>query len=158
SRHRRRGGPPIWIWFLMAGLGLAVVVGGILFSIKQFSSSTVATAPTAQQPAATPTADAAAADATAANSVAARPVPAEIQKLIERAIVRIELQADADQEAAAEKVTGSGFLIHKSGLVATTYHVICQAAKADVQFANGERLPVAGYVALRPDCDLAILK
>jgi S1-C subfamily serine protease/thiol-disulfide isomerase/thioredoxin len=53
---------------------------------------------------------------------------------------------------------GSGFVIDRSGLVATNYHVIQNASSAAVKFKNGRELEVAGYVALDEERDLAILQ
>jgi hypothetical protein len=54
---------------------------------------------------------------------------------------------------------GSGFVVDKARrLVATNYHVISQAVKADVAFADGTRFGVEGYRAVDPSCDLAILQ
>ena len=53
---------------------------------------------------------------------------------------------------------GSGFVIDTSGLVATNYHVVSDAAKADVVFNDGTRFGVEGYVAIDHGSDLAIIK
>jgi len=53
---------------------------------------------------------------------------------------------------------GSGFVIDASGLVATNYHVVSDAVKAEVLFHDGTRYGVEGYVAVNPQTDLCILK
>ena len=53
---------------------------------------------------------------------------------------------------------GSGFVIDRSGLVATNYHVIAQASSASVRFRNGTEVEVAGYGVLDKKHDLAILQ
>ncbi|NQU23711.1 MAG: trypsin-like peptidase domain-containing protein [Candidatus Nealsonbacteria bacterium] len=53
---------------------------------------------------------------------------------------------------------GSGFVIDGSGLVATNYHVIAEAASASVKFRDGTEREVAGYRALDKKSDLAILQ
>ena len=53
---------------------------------------------------------------------------------------------------------GSGFVIDRAGLVATNYHVMSDAAKADVVFNDGTRFGVEGYVAIDRRSDLAIIK
>src|SRR5690606_27043253 len=40
----------------------------------------------------------------------------------------------------------------------TNYHVVSAAAKASVQFRDGEKFPVKGYRAYDPSADLAILE
>ncbi|HEY2841954.1 MAG TPA: serine protease, partial [Pirellulales bacterium] len=44
------------------------------------------------------------------------------------------------------------------GLVATNYHVVSDAVKAEVVFNDGTRFGVEGYVALNPQTDLCVLK
>jgi thiol-disulfide isomerase/thioredoxin len=53
---------------------------------------------------------------------------------------------------------GSGFVIDKSGLVATNYHVVSRSTKAQVQFRDGRKVDVKGYRAYNPARDLAILE
>jgi S1-C subfamily serine protease len=56
------------------------------------------------------------------------------------------------------KVTGSGFLISTSGLVATNYHVVKKGQKAHVVFPDRIQLPVLGVAAFDQEADIAILK
>jgi predicted Zn finger-like uncharacterized protein len=80
----------------------------------------------------------------------------EIVKYAEHAVVKIDVYQDTWNPHSG---LGSGFIIDKENLlVATNYHVICTARKADVLFRNGVRFGVLGYVAVKPECDLAILK
>lgn len=58
----------------------------------------------------------------------------------------------------SEVALGSGFVIDKAGLVATNYHVVSSAAKASIQFRDGQKVEVKGYRAYAPDRDLAILE
>jgi S1-C subfamily serine protease/thiol-disulfide isomerase/thioredoxin len=53
---------------------------------------------------------------------------------------------------------GSGFVIDRSGLVATNYHVVQNASSVAVKFKNGTEVAVAGYRALDKQRDLAILE
>jgi peroxiredoxin len=57
-----------------------------------------------------------------------------------------------------EVALGSGFIIDRSGLVATNYHVVSSSAKAYVRFRDGKKVDVAGYRAYDPSRDLAILE
>ncbi|MFP6769254.1 MAG: trypsin-like peptidase domain-containing protein, partial [Planctomycetaceae bacterium] len=54
--------------------------------------------------------------------------------------------------------SGSGCLIFDNRTVVTNFHVIEQATKATVQFADGETIDVLGSVALQPEKDLAVLR
>lgn len=54
--------------------------------------------------------------------------------------------------------TGSGFVIDASGIVITNYHVIEGGESAEVVFPDDSTGPVAGFLALDPKRDLAILK
>ena len=57
-----------------------------------------------------------------------------------------------------ESSLGSGFIIDSSGLIATNYHVIDEAASAKVQFHNQSVAQVVGVRAADARADLAILE
>ena len=78
----------------------------------------------------------------------------DIIAYIEHGIVKIDVYDEFNNRQGL----GSGFVIDKSGLVATNYHVLADAVKADVLFSDGVRYGIEGYVALRPESDLAIVK
>ena len=62
-------------------------------------------------------------------------------------------------DAFGKAVTlGSGFIIDKSGLVATNFHVVSKAIKVRVQFRDASEVDVKGYRAYNPLRDLAILE
>ncbi|MCA9161479.1 MAG: trypsin-like peptidase domain-containing protein [Planctomycetales bacterium] len=82
----------------------------------------------------------------------APPIAARLPEL-ERAIVRIEALGPGDNTTL-----GSGFVIDSSGLIATNYHVMAEATAAQARFNDGAAYDIAGYVAVRPDDDLAIVK
>lgn len=80
----------------------------------------------------------------------------EIIEYVQHAIVKIDVQEDAWNPHSS---LGSGFLIDKERLlVATNFHVIEGAEKADVLFHNGVRFGVEGFLAVRPESDVAIIK
>lgn len=68
-------------------------------------------------------------------------------------VVKIE----ADQPGGTAGL-GSGFVVGAEGLVATSFHVIGEATRARVSFQNGAAYEVAGYAAVDPALDLAVLK
>jgi S1-C subfamily serine protease len=53
---------------------------------------------------------------------------------------------------------GSGFVVGTKGLVATNFHVVEDAHRADVVFADKSKLAVTGVTALDQTADIAILK
>jgi S1-C subfamily serine protease len=72
----------------------------------------------------------------------------DLIKAIEPSVVQIETTRGG---------IGSGFVLDKSGLIATCYHCIEGADGATALFANGQRLKVLGTVAVAPHRDIAIL-
>ena len=94
-----------------------------------------------------------------AGSEATSPRPAsvatglpELVESVEPSVVRINARSDTGRGL------GSGFLIFDNRTVITNYHVIERATTADVEFADGSRIPITGSVALLPDKDLAVLR
>lgn len=72
---------------------------------------------------------------------------------VEKSVVKIEAGTSAGVNSF-----GAGFLVDSSGLIATNYHVVSEATEARVRFKNGTTYQVAGYAAVLPDSDLAILQ
>lgn len=78
----------------------------------------------------------------------------DVVEYIEHGIVKL----DVYNAWNVRQGLGSGFVIDKSGLIATNYHVVAEAMKVDALFNDGTRYGIEGYVAVRPESDLAILK
>ena len=78
----------------------------------------------------------------------------DVVEYVKRGIVKIETSDTWNNRRGL----GSGFVIDASGLVATNYHVMSDAAKADVVFNDGTRFGVEGYLAIDRRSDLAIIK
>jgi S1-C subfamily serine protease/thiol-disulfide isomerase/thioredoxin len=57
-----------------------------------------------------------------------------------------------------ETVSGTGFVIDHSGLVATNFHVLAKAHLAQAKFRNGMSYNIAGYRAFDEARDLAIVQ
>src|SRR5262245_19018138 len=70
------------------------------------------------------------------------------------AIVRIEA---GEKDGSGEKV-GTGFIIDKSGLIATNLHVISGSAEVKVKLHDGTPYKVAMIAGVDPGRDLAILR
>lgn len=83
--------------------------------------------------------------------------PVKVGDLVERfddAVVFIK-----SQNALGETVSvGTGCVINKSGVIATNRHVIAEAARAVVQFREGEEIPVTGFVSVDEQHDLVLLR
>ncbi len=88
----------------------------------------------------------------------AKPLPGapleDVVAYVKHGIVKIETSDSFNNRRGL----GSGFVIDPSGLVATNYHVVSDAAKADVVFNDGTRFGVEGYTAIDRSSDLAIIK
>jgi S1-C subfamily serine protease len=71
----------------------------------------------------------------------------------EQAVVAIQ-----SRERTGQQSHGSGFVVGDTGLVATNLHVSASCTEAIVRFADGTTYEVAGYAAVDPAHDLALLK
>ncbi len=78
----------------------------------------------------------------------------DVYSYLEHGIVLIEIFDESDTKLGI----GSGFVIDRSGLVATNYHVVQSAARAEAVFPGEQRVAVEGYAGIAQDHDLAILK
>jgi S1-C subfamily serine protease len=78
----------------------------------------------------------------------------DVVAYVKHGIVKIETSDSLNNRRGL----GSGFVIDTSGLVATNYHVVSDASKADVLFSDGTRYGVEGYTAIDKHADLAILR
>ncbi|TVS15548.1 MAG: hypothetical protein EA424_15770 [Planctomycetaceae bacterium] len=94
-----------------------------------------------------PEGDAVAADAESEHPEQPMPL-ADLIEQVESAVVRI----------STDRGIGSGFIVDGRGLVVTNFHVVFGARRATVVFANGRSLEVAGWAAVAPDKDLAVLR
>jgi hypothetical protein len=70
------------------------------------------------------------------------------------AVVKVVVQDREGQDVR----TGSGFLVSRTGLIATNYHVVAKAHAVQVVFADKTKVPVTGATALDEEGDLAIVK
>jgi len=68
-----------------------------------------------------------------------------------QAVVRIET-------AGPKRSVGAGFLVDKSGLVATNYHLLAGAQECTVEFVDKRRYRVAQVEAVEHSADLAVLR
>ncbi|HEY1601047.1 MAG TPA: trypsin-like peptidase domain-containing protein [Pirellulales bacterium] len=164
---RRAGRVRRWTWLAAAVLLVAATAGGIAFVVRGSllssagakNASSVTTAPATNPPLElgvnkapfNPPALPQAADPT-------KPVPGapleDVVAYVKHGIVKIETSDGLNNRRGL----GSGFVIDTSGLVATNYHVVSDASKADVLFSDGTRYGVEGYTAIDKHADLAILR
>ncbi len=73
---------------------------------------------------------------------------ADVVEKVEPSVVRID----------TDRAIGSGVVIDANGWVVTNYHVIDGAREAKIKFRNGHVARIAGYVAVDPTRDLALLQ
>ncbi len=96
--------------------------------------------------------------------VSARPVPiragqelrdvmAEAARKAARGVVAIQTVGQANT-----RNLGAGFVLSREGLIATNFHVVSSATAAQVRLPDGRVFAVAGYAAVDPARDLAVLK
>jgi S1-C subfamily serine protease/peroxiredoxin len=145
SRPRRR--IPIWVWFAAANV-LVLVAAGTAYYLFFGRGRSTAVNPRSIAPAPPP--------AQPGDGTAGRPklTVGQIIRQVDRGVVLITLE-----NAKKNKIgLGSGFLIDRSGLVATNYHVISKASAAKATFADGTSIDVKGCRAWDADGDLAILE
>lgn len=82
--------------------------------------------------------------------------PEDIYKLAQKSVVKIDIFSDSNNPRIG---LGSGFIIDtEQRLIVTNYHVVSDAAKADIVFDDGTRFGIEGYVLVEPASDLAVLK
>jgi S1-C subfamily serine protease len=78
---------------------------------------------------------------------------ADVVELVEKSVVRINVICDDGAEAI-----GSGLIAANDSTVVTNYHVIEGARTAEVEFKDGLRAKVAGFRAVDPTRDIAVLQ
>ena len=163
SMRRKKGLQiPLWLWFALGGLGLFSLLAVVAYNaLWATPDALVAGNSLPRRRANEPKLNMAPLIAPSVESKPASKIkrpPAgapleEVVEFVEYGIVKIDTYDGWDRNGL-----GSGFVIDSSGLVVTNYHVVADCVKADVLFNNGVRFGVEGYVALKPECDLAILK
>jgi hypothetical protein len=82
------------------------------------------------------------------------PKLAEVRDKSMAAIVLIK----SKDAKGADVGLGSGFLVTKDGLIATTNHLISGATSATAQFQDGQEIEIVGVKAIDADGDLALLQ
>ncbi|HEY6865523.1 MAG TPA: trypsin-like peptidase domain-containing protein [Burkholderiales bacterium] len=98
------------------------------------------------------------------HSLETHPLPsraAQAYEAVAPAIVRVQgvrkAEAVADGAAPSEGSTGSGVVVHESGVILTSLHVIEGTDSIAVDFATGEHSE-AEVIAVQPENDLAVLR
>ena len=80
--------------------------------------------------------------------------PAELVKLVEPSVVRINALNEEDEL----EWHGSGFVVDASGVVATNHHVVAGAHKCVAEFASGKSFDVKGFYLMDEKRDIALLQ
>ncbi len=89
------------------------------------------------------------------NAAGQRPADMSLADLIEKfdpSVVRIDIETE---EGGGN---GSGFVVDKTGIIVTNYHVIAGARRAIVNFKDGSKTPVLGFLKIDTKRDVAIIK
>jgi len=153
ASKRKKAGPPPWMWLAVAGGGgamaLILVLYGWFGSDGSSSSGTVAAAKMET----TASKEAGKEKDKASKKQAPKVKIAKTLDDVTEAIVKFELPTPGGM------TLGTGFLINDRGWVATNNHVASQAsADARVKMYTGQKLELAGIIAVVPERDLAIMK
>ncbi len=159
ARHKPRLRVPVWAWFAVGGFILLGTLGWVVYISRQSSTASSAGSSDKHKQVKAEFRNAAPLNPDQPKKVdVAKPAPGasleDVIAYIKYGIVKIETSDQWNNRRGL----GSGFVIDKSGLVATNYHVVADAVKADVLFNDGTRFGVLGYMALAPESDLAILQ
>ncbi len=100
-------------------------------------------------------------DAAVLQSLQTAPLPSpavRAYEIIRPAVVRVRaLEAPRAGHAEVERSVGTGVVIVDTGTILTNLHVVADAPRVRVEFADGLESD-ASIVALEPDQDLAVLK
>ncbi len=178
---------PVWAWFAAGGgVALVLVVMGVLVGLMSSEGASEAPGRVVTTPIVVPTTKPPVpkeapsnADPEAANKLVsaptAFPVPqpaapavaappamakssaeqaADVMDAVKRGVVKIMVRDDAGNNLGL----GAGFLLDRSGLVATNFHVMAKAHSATAQFIGGAKCEVKGYRAFDRSRDLAIIE
>jgi S1-C subfamily serine protease len=86
------------------------------------------------------------------SSTADNPPLSQVIRNVSASVVKIE------SVGASQQALGCGFVVDRSGLIATNFHVTSSAVRGRVRFQSGAVYDIAGYAAVDPENDLAILR
>jgi regulator of sirC expression with transglutaminase-like and TPR domain len=88
---------------------------------------------------------------------AAEPRAKTVEEIAEKARGSVVVITQRGRDGAVEGV-GSGFVVNRNGLIATSLHVIGEGRPIEVRFANGDRFPATEIHAWDRKLDLAIVR
>lgn len=99
---------------------------------------------------------------TAINSVLASATPrpaysAQVYQVIQPSLVLIQTESSQDVPGHVEAGLGSGVIINDQGDILTSLHIVQNASKISVTFADGTQSEAA-VVASEPEIDIAVLQ
>jgi S1-C subfamily serine protease len=96
-------------------------------------------------------------DAAVLHSLRENPLPsraAEAYEVIKHAVVRVR---SVDPDDGSQQAVGSGVVVREDGTILTNLHVVVDAKRIEVVFADG-LASEAAIVGARPEHDLAVIK
>lgn len=164
---------PIPAWAIAAILGgvLLAVGGGVYFAMTSDNSKPVAKAKKSSKPKAKASEPKEVLDTSSAGKMKSPEELGLVKKLpedqrpaadapledifawVKPGIVVIEIFSGGQQIGM-----GSGFVVDSSGVIVTNYHVSSPGDAAYVKFTDDTRYEVSGYLAVKPEWDLAVLQ
>jgi S1-C subfamily serine protease len=137
-RAPRKPGVPIWLWIIIAVMGLGAVGGGAAMVFFGDDNEPVVTKKEDDEKKETP--------------LATEDIGDILKRCIESTVI-------IHVSTAKGGGSGTGFIIDKEkGWIATNHHVIEHALAAEAEFEHGAKFPIAGIVIADRRYDLAILK
>jgi serine protease Do len=88
---------------------------------------------------------------------AAEPRPKTVEEIAEKARDSVVVITQLARDGTVEGV-GSGFVVSRNGLIATSLHVIGEGRQVEIRFANGEKFSATGIEAWDRKLDLAVIR
>lgn len=80
-------------------------------------------------------------------------IPTSLIEKVHQSVVQIESEGPA-----GHRLVGTGFVVTREGDIATSYHVAMELGDGIIRFFDGRTFEIAGYSAVSPENDLALLR
>src|SRR3954470_11135415 len=92
-----------------------------------------------------------------AQTRAAEPRSRTVEEITDKAKPSVVVITQLARDGTVEGV-GSGFVVSRNGLIATSLHVIGEGRLVEIRFANGEKFSATGIEAWDRKLDLAVIR